>query len=249
MQIDRLVYSKALAAVRGSDFAHPGEAESIENLLKFFPDSKTINILDYGCGLGGTLNYIREKGYRNIFGIDIDDGSIKYAREKYGKAETFYTALSPEFAAVHHSFDLIYSINVFYLIADKTALLEQLYKISQKGAVLIISDFVYKVDKEYIARDTVLRKILEFIPRAVHFDECPELKDNSWSLKKVIDISNDYARWYTNFVEMIRNRKSKVLEVANVDYHNYMLDKYQFLLEQIQKGNVGGATILLQKAE
>ncbi len=249
MKIDRYIYSKALAAIRGSDFAHPGEIESIEKLLNFFPDSKSIKVLDYGCGLGGTLDYIRSKGYRNIIGIDIDADSINYARDKYGNGEKelFYTSLSPAFTAVHNNFDLIYSINVFYLITDKSGLLEQLYKISQKGTYLIISDFVYKTSKNQIAGDTTLSKILDYIPHAIHIDGCPELNKNGWTLVKTNDISNDYVRWYKNFVEMIRSNKAQVLDIADINYYNYMLNKYQFILIQLQNERIGGAMILLQK--
>lgn len=45
-------------------------------LMKILPSDKDANILDIGCGFGQTLKALRDKGYTNLKGIDINDESI-----------------------------------------------------------------------------------------------------------------------------------------------------------------------------
>ncbi|MBL7723562.1 MAG: class I SAM-dependent methyltransferase [Chitinophagaceae bacterium] len=51
-------------------------------LVPYFKDSdKELHILDIGCGLGQTLGYLNKKGFRNLYGIDINDESISICRK------------------------------------------------------------------------------------------------------------------------------------------------------------------------
>jgi len=45
-------------------------------LMKVLPKEQDANILDIGCGFGQTLRSLRDKGYTNLTGIDINDESI-----------------------------------------------------------------------------------------------------------------------------------------------------------------------------
>lgn len=51
-------------------------------LAPYFKDTdKELHILDIGCGLGQTLGYLKKKGFRNLYGIDINDESISICRK------------------------------------------------------------------------------------------------------------------------------------------------------------------------
>lgn len=51
-------------------------------LAPYFTESdKSLDILDIGCGLGQTLGYLKNKGFSNLFGIDINDESIDICRK------------------------------------------------------------------------------------------------------------------------------------------------------------------------
>jgi 2-polyprenyl-3-methyl-5-hydroxy-6-metoxy-1,4-benzoquinol methylase len=49
----------------------------LDNVIIYFPKNKEIRILDIGCGMGFLLLALKEKGYKNVKGIDIDEGQIK----------------------------------------------------------------------------------------------------------------------------------------------------------------------------
>jgi len=51
-------------------------------LLKHLPPSKESKILDIGSGKGALLQIIKELGYKNIEGIDVDEGLVQYCVSK-----------------------------------------------------------------------------------------------------------------------------------------------------------------------
>ena len=74
-----------LARVRKADFAHPGDFEAIDILMKHLEThqpSSPLKILDAGCGRGGTADYIK-KTTPNILsftGVDMDKKAIAHAQ-------------------------------------------------------------------------------------------------------------------------------------------------------------------------
>lgn len=50
---------KFLSFIRNGDYAHAGEEEAIELAMSGIEKNPQRNILDVGCGLGGTANYLQ----------------------------------------------------------------------------------------------------------------------------------------------------------------------------------------------
>ena len=72
---------RALALIRNADFARPGEYEAIDLVMSHFTRDPSRAILDLGCGLGGTADYIQRQGWGIVSGVDIDPSSIETARK------------------------------------------------------------------------------------------------------------------------------------------------------------------------
>lgn len=75
-------------------------------LLPELPRDKGAAILDIGCGLGWFLGAIKDRGYTNIQGVDVNDESIEACRQKGLRVSQIESISS--FAASHQGqFELI----------------------------------------------------------------------------------------------------------------------------------------------
>ena len=72
-----------ISLLREGDFAHPGSEEAIDMVFKNISKKAGRLLLDVGCGLAGTANYLQEKGYGKVTGVELDEGIITLARNKY----------------------------------------------------------------------------------------------------------------------------------------------------------------------
>jgi ubiquinone/menaquinone biosynthesis C-methylase UbiE len=92
----------------------------ILELLKFEDPNKTIKVLDFGCGDGNTIVYIR-KHFPNaiIYGIDVSEKSINLAKEKMISNVLFSSFGGTELPFINEEFDIVFSSMVFHHIDHK----------------------------------------------------------------------------------------------------------------------------------
>jgi len=53
-----------------------------KNILPYFPQNKEAQILDIGCGMGFLLLTLKQEGFLNIKGIDVDEGQVHSCQNK-----------------------------------------------------------------------------------------------------------------------------------------------------------------------
>src|SRR5258707_15213507 len=83
MRLNSYQGKRLLALARGADYAHAGETEAIDMVWSGLLKSRTQNVLDAGCGRGGTAAYMYRAGRGRVTGIDIEGESIVRTREAY----------------------------------------------------------------------------------------------------------------------------------------------------------------------
>ena len=100
------------------------------------------SILDFGCGCGRVIRYLRPAEKQTVFGTDIDPECIEWCRQNLGNIATFtVNAPQPPLAFPNESFDLVYGISVFTHLPEEMQFqwLEELARVLKKGGVLITS--------------------------------------------------------------------------------------------------------------
>lgn len=133
------------------------ELNYICNLLK---DKKNIRILDYGCNTGYLLNIIKNKYPSqnfDLYGADINQYALKYARKKY-KNFTFFNITNEFFDK--EKFDVIILLHVLEHIHDRNKFVVDLKKLMKKNGTLIIA-----IPQERIRGDCTLIQLLYNITR------------------------------------------------------------------------------------
>lgn len=104
--------------------------------------NKEGKILDVGCNSGGVSNYLFNKGYKNIFGFDINNNAINIVMKNNFK--DMYNTGNFKCSDCSTGFNT-YSSNFFDLVFSKGVLFNINYKIIDN----VISNMV-RVSKKYI---------------------------------------------------------------------------------------------------
>ncbi len=102
-------------------------------LFQEIDESKSKYILDLGCGNGHLMDHINSKFNTDIIGVDFayngDDSRIKPVK---------YQELNLE----ENSFDLIYSLDSFYLVKDEKHVLKKLFNsLKNNGKIIFFHTF------------------------------------------------------------------------------------------------------------
>jgi SAM-dependent methyltransferase len=103
---------------------HRDDADHIEGMKVYYksllrehlPDSKQSRILDIGCGMGFTLLALKDLGYHDIAGVDVDQGQVESCRNKGLPVE--YVVNTYEYLSEkHEKFDCVLLLDVLEHVA------------------------------------------------------------------------------------------------------------------------------------
>jgi SAM-dependent methyltransferase len=241
MRMDEFDGKKFLATVRGEDFAHAGEKEAIDFVFERIPAQSNWKVLDVGCGRGGTANYVHQRGWGQVTGVDIDESSIEYAKEEYPDLDFSVCAMESVGTQFPEEFDLLYLFNVYYASSDKREAMKSFRKAAKPGATLCIFDYV-----NYKPQEKLPSVFLGQTPATpAEFEEF--MKDASWEVTKNENLDKQYIEWYRKFLarfdEPSLKRDYSAEEIESVR------SKYSELLAAHESGALGGVLLLAQAHE
>lgn len=240
-----------LTKLRGGDYAHAGDVEAIEHVLRQLEQIAPPKgpVLDVGCGFGGTAHYFKTKGFEPIYGMDIDKAAIQYAASKYpdicfqhGDALAIDSTFAP------NTFSLIYFFNSLYAIKDKKTLLKKLHKISQPLAVLAIFDYSIpdaprNPKGDFSSHDFSGQKMYP-----VAWGSLPqELRETGWALVASEDLSQKFIAWYSQFLVHLRAQKSNLLKEFSEQDIQKVAKTFSSLLEKLTQKKLGGIVFYARK--
>lgn len=110
-------------------------SETLATVLDYYADENA-EILEVGCSSGRHLAHLRDSGFKNLTGIDINDESFDVMADHYpGLAATgsFHTGpieeIVPEFA--DNEFDVVYSVETLqHIHPDNEWVFEELARVT-----------------------------------------------------------------------------------------------------------------------
>ena len=122
-------------------------------LLEEYDKNKS-KILDYGCGTGRSLRFIRDLGYNDIVGVDINNDMIKEAKkiDPNGKYELIESAKIPY---ENNTFDIIFMSYVFLEVGKFEEIVKILKEfkrvLKQNGFIIFVTSIVTDIKDEWLS--------------------------------------------------------------------------------------------------
>ena len=156
----------------GADGRDPKERRQaqidlIEELLRWANVTQAENILDVGCGIGGSSLYLAEKFGAKATGITLSPVQANRAIERAQSAKLnahFQVANALEMPFADDSFDLVWSLESGEHMPDKVKFLQECHRVLKPGGTFIFATWCHRsTDRQLLTADE--QKHLEDIYR------------------------------------------------------------------------------------
>lgn len=239
-----------LAAVRQGDYAHAGEEEAIELSLIGLPKNPKQRLLDVGCGLGGTADYIQKNGWGKVIGIDLDPEVLAYAKQHYPELEFHHCDVVNVGKLFQTSyFDVIYSFNAFYCFQAQEQSLLELAKVAKENAELIIFDYASQNafhGSSPFYDSTGVATSQNFFP--INLATCEAMLDRTgWRLENIVELKQEYKIWYETLSSRMAAKKEELIRQFGSDTFHDLDEGYRRLQKLIDENKVTGAIVQAKK--
>ncbi len=237
---------QVLALVRDGDYAHAGEEEAIELAMAPIARDPGRDLLDAGCGLGGTAAYLQRHGWGRVTAFDIEPRAIEGARRTHPGPTFLACDIVAAPGQLDRRFDVITMFNVLYALPNQPAGLRALADVAAPGATLAIFDYV---DTGAYQRDPLIDAGGPFLPHPVKRDGIESLLAGSgWRLQETKVIDETYVGWYVALVAKIEAKKAAIVARVGADGFDHVFGLYGGLLERLRAGVLGGALVYADRA-
>jgi len=249
MRMNSAPGKEILALIREGNYAHPGEEGAIDLAFESLPPDPARQVLDIGCGRGGTADYVRRHGWGTVTGVDIDAATLASAQKLYPDI-TFSVADAARIGELWQSrFDLIYLFNAFYAFPDQAQALGEMHGAAKPGASLMIFDYTgcdgSPHDTDDWPESSNGERRTPFTHQSwtpLHPERFPdELRRTGWDLERTVDFSAHYLTWYQQLCDRIRAKREQIISGYGREWFDYVLVTYQELLDSVRAGAIGGA--------
>ncbi len=123
------------------------QIDLIEELLKWSNVTQATNLLDVGCGIGGSSLYLAEKFGATAMGITLSPVQATRARTRAqaaGLQAQFQVANALEMPFEDNSFDLVWSLESGEHMPDKTKFLQECYRVLKPGGTFIMATWCHR---------------------------------------------------------------------------------------------------------
>jgi ubiquinone/menaquinone biosynthesis C-methylase UbiE len=240
-----------LAYLRNGNYAHAGEAEAIELAMSRIPKKTDQLLLDIGCGLGGTAEYLEKHAWGKVTGVDIDPEMITYAQQHCPSIHfQRCDALHLDRVFTRPTFDILYSFNAFFSFPSQETCLKQMATVAKNNAALMLFDYSSPTSfiRENIFLDHFSPTPKIFMPiNMVHIKTM--LSNAGWYLEDSINITNKFEAWYQWLVKKMVDQKTDLVQRFSEHTFEDLYSGYSQLLDLIQSAQVGGVIIYARRRE
>ncbi|MEW6610019.1 MAG: class I SAM-dependent methyltransferase [Patescibacteria group bacterium] len=135
-------FYKRMWEVQDTFWWYKGMRKFFDMFLQKYVGSHGYEILDIGCGTGSLFPVLRR--YGTVYGIDVSDEAVKYAREQ-GMAKEVVRGNAEALPFSAERFDVVVCSDLLYhvQVKDDIAVLKEIHRVLKQGGVLVIKEAAY----------------------------------------------------------------------------------------------------------
>lgn len=238
---------KLVSYARQGDFAHAGEEDAIELVMKKYDKNINNKILDAGCGLGATANYIQEHGWGTVTGFDIESESIEHAAKHYSSIDFYASDVNQIDSLLPQIFDIICMFNSFYAFNDQSTALSALNNIAIPSSQLAIFDYsIESKNNENKFYREASKDQISFKPIVINEIESL-LISTKWRMKNLVNISDKYLRWYSDLLNKLEKYQDNIVSEFGENAFVKAIQTYSDIHSAILKNELGGVVVYAEK--
>jgi ubiquinone/menaquinone biosynthesis C-methylase UbiE len=146
----------------------PGDLGLVRLLLECHPSPK--RILDVGCGMGGTLQYLAGiPGVEKLFGIDPSPFAIEEAKRRFPEAELVVGYGEDMSAIPAGAVDAVVAAAVIEHVYDTHQVLNEVNRVLQPGGVAAFYTTDFNLPKKVLAALFVFEKCFDVCSGHIRF--------------------------------------------------------------------------------
>lgn len=236
-----------LAMIREGCYAHPGEEEAIELVFSGFRPRSGFNILDLGCGLGGTAQYIQDKGWGRVIGVDIDEESVEAARDAFPECQ-FQCADAEDLSIFEEGqFDLVVLFSSYYAFECQNTALNEISRVLKSGGLMLLFDYAalqYDFsDKAKAFISSRAHSWKPIVPQQIGY----MLRVAEMDLESYVDLSDRFESWYDQLLNRIAAKKERIIKQYGSLWYDHVHNTYSEILNLIRLRILGGALVSARK--
>lgn len=130
------------------------QIDLIEQLLKWASVDQAENIVDVGCGIGGSSLYLAEKFQASAVGITLSPVQAQRAGDRAQAAGMTWDSLPPrarfevanalEMPFAENAFDFVWSMESGEHMPDKRQFLQECYRVLQPGGTFLMATWCHR---------------------------------------------------------------------------------------------------------
>lgn len=125
------------------------QIDLVEELLAWGQVQQPKEILDVGCGIGGSSLYLADKYKAKATGItlspvQVDRAKARAVSQGLGDRTTFLVADALEMPFADRSFDLVWSLESAEHFPDKQKFLQEAYRVLKPGGLLLMATWCHR---------------------------------------------------------------------------------------------------------
>eukprot|EP01103_Thecamoeba_quadrilineata_P009203 TRINITY_DN18923_c0_g1_i1.p1 TRINITY_DN18923_c0_g1~~TRINITY_DN18923_c0_g1_i1.p1 ORF type:complete len:262 (-),score=55.00 TRINITY_DN18923_c0_g1_i1:146-931(-) len=224
----------------GRTFISTGGLETTKDIVKHLVGiNSTSQVLDVGCGMGGSAFYLHDNFGATVTGIDLAEGMINRAISylEGRKGVSFHQADIFTYDLPKGFYDYVYSRDMIMHIVDKENLFKILFDFLKPGGQIVFTTYSMRNDVENLGQE--FDKFYHDTGYTIYSleKETQALRDAGFDAKYV-DVTDLFLKALKDEMAKLEGMKEEFLKEFPVSDYEYLMTRWAKKVRMVGDGDM-----------